>query len=176
MRIIEVVLRYCTLQHEIHRQISSLVGRQECGNVRWSVAEKSGNQTTNLGVRSSNLFGRAKLRQIYDFCEQPHWTTMAEVRCRRRGGIRWPSAFASVRCSSAGNVVTASRSGYGLDEDARRSALDPRGSPPHPWCAAPTRLLAWHWSSRVKPARDNLRTPHANSDRHDYRSSRANSC
>jgi hypothetical protein len=60
MRIIEVALRYSTLQHEIHRLISSLFGRQECGNVRWSAAEKGRNQTTNLGVRSSNLFGRAK--------------------------------------------------------------------------------------------------------------------
>jgi hypothetical protein len=59
MRIIEVALRHSALQHEIHRLISSLFRRQECGNVRWSVAEKRRNQTTNLGVRSSNLFGRA---------------------------------------------------------------------------------------------------------------------
>jgi hypothetical protein len=59
MRIIEVALRYSTLQHEIHRLISSLFGRQECGNVRWRVAEKRRNQTTNLGVGGSNPSGRA---------------------------------------------------------------------------------------------------------------------
>jgi hypothetical protein len=61
MRIIEVALRYGTLQHEIHRSISNLFGRQECGNVRWSVAEKRRNQTSNLGVGSSNLSERARV-------------------------------------------------------------------------------------------------------------------
>ncbi len=59
MRIIEGALRHSTLACEITRSISSLIGRREYGSVQGSAIEKPGNQTTNLGVRSSNLFGRA---------------------------------------------------------------------------------------------------------------------
>jgi hypothetical protein len=36
--------------------------------VLWDVAEKEWEQTTNLGVRSSNLFGRATLDEDGHYC------------------------------------------------------------------------------------------------------------
>jgi hypothetical protein len=59
MGIIEVALRQATLRRENRRLISSLLGGREYGDVSASAAEKPRIQTTNLGVRSSNLFGRA---------------------------------------------------------------------------------------------------------------------
>lgn len=42
-------------------------------------------------------------------CNPLRWTTPEEIRCRRRGGIRRHSAFASVHCSSATNAATANK-------------------------------------------------------------------
>src|SRR5919106_4126875 len=39
--------------------------------------------------------------------DPPRQVTLDEIRCRRAGGVRRPSASSSVHCSSAANVVTA---------------------------------------------------------------------
>jgi hypothetical protein len=59
LRIIEVALRCIALEYEIPLSINSLSRRREYGSVEVSAIGKRSNQTTNLGVRSSNLFGRA---------------------------------------------------------------------------------------------------------------------
>ena len=87
MGIIEVALRQATLRHENRRSISSLLGGREYGDVSASAAEKPRIQTTNLGVRSSNLFGRAI--SVRD--RSPQNLPMSRLRQQQAcGGLRSP--------------------------------------------------------------------------------------
>jgi hypothetical protein len=40
-------------------------------------------------------------------CDPLRWATMEEMRSRGRCGVRWPSTFASVHCSSATDAARA---------------------------------------------------------------------
>ena len=57
--------------------------------------KKAKTKTTNLGVRSSNLFGRAISAESTISCDPLRRATSAKIRCRTKGGLRWHSAFVS---------------------------------------------------------------------------------